>query len=269
MSKKQSLSDYTRRQCLKLIDDLKKYSISSMFASPVDPERESCSDYFQKITNPMDLGTLRVNIINNKYESIDDFKRDVNLVWKNTYTYNGKKSLISHMAEHLEKIFRRNSEFLTGDEIEDWKNKCIKLQSAISEKFTIVSEVEAKAQLRTSLRNRKAKESNERPQTVLPPKQKKTIVAKVKEKIPYPESPETTSTDSDITEKDYDTISKFINKLNKSDDDDAIDAFFDLIKSNEPQFVKNGRIKNVPINNFQKSTLLKMKNLIKEFKSRI
>ena len=91
-----------------------------MFSYPVDPDRDSCPTYFQVVKNPMDLGTIREKLEGNSYDSVADFKADIELVWENAISFNGRNSYIGLLAKQLQTSFREKSQFFSDDEKEDW-----------------------------------------------------------------------------------------------------------------------------------------------------
>ena len=121
------ITDYERRKALEALDELFSYSISKMFAEPVDPVRDKLPTYFEIIENPMDLGTIRKKLLSNEYDSILDFKKDVQLVWDNSKKFNGPQSIIASLAKTLQQIFQHSTEFLSGNDHADWQNECDKL----------------------------------------------------------------------------------------------------------------------------------------------
>ncbi|KAI9919169.1 hypothetical protein PsorP6_012069 [Peronosclerospora sorghi] len=88
---------------------LRAKEIASPFNQPVDAELYP--DYYASgdITEPMDLGTIAEKIEDDEYEhdDVDAFVDDVQLVWRNCYTYNSMKAEISHLAQKLAVIFER------------------------------------------------------------------------------------------------------------------------------------------------------------------
>jgi hypothetical protein len=45
-------------------------------------------DYPQIVKEPMDLGTVKSNLLANKYADLPSFVRDMKLIWHNCMTYN-------------------------------------------------------------------------------------------------------------------------------------------------------------------------------------
>ena len=60
-------------------------------------------DYPSIIKNPMDLSTLKKNLLKGKYSELDQFVADLCLIWENCRTYNMPESYISQLATKLEK----------------------------------------------------------------------------------------------------------------------------------------------------------------------
>jgi histone acetyltransferase len=99
----------------KLITELQDNTHSWPFVEPV----AGVPDYYEVIKNPMgevvfntDLRTLSENIENNKYNTLDEFKNDVNLIWTNCRTYNEDGSTYVKCANKLEKWFKERCKIL-------------------------------------------------------------------------------------------------------------------------------------------------------------
>jgi len=80
------------------------------FLEPVDYVALNLLDYPTIIKHPMDLGTAKKNLLNNKYPTFQEFLNDIDLIWKNCRTYNMQGSDIVKMANHLEKVFKKQME---------------------------------------------------------------------------------------------------------------------------------------------------------------
>ncbi|KAK1946832.1 Methyl-CpG-binding domain-containing protein 9 [Phytophthora citrophthora] len=95
--------------CAFVLKLLRAKEIASPFNQPVDAELYP--DYYSSgdITEPMDLGTIAEKIEDEDYENddVDSFVDDVQLVWRNCYTYNSLKAEISNLAQKLAVIFER------------------------------------------------------------------------------------------------------------------------------------------------------------------
>uniref|UniRef100_H3GKB6 PHD-type domain-containing protein n=1 Tax=Phytophthora ramorum TaxID=164328 RepID=H3GKB6_PHYRM len=88
---------------------LRAKEIAAPFNQPVDAELYP--DYYSSgdIVEPMDLGTISEKIEDEDYENddVESFVDDVQLVWRNCYSYNSLKAEISNLAQKLSVIFER------------------------------------------------------------------------------------------------------------------------------------------------------------------
>ncbi len=75
------------------------------FLEPVDPVKFNIMDYFDIVTQPMDLGTVRRKLSHNCYIQASDFVKDMNLIWQNSYRYNGEDHVVSKCGKELEASF--------------------------------------------------------------------------------------------------------------------------------------------------------------------
>lgn len=64
------------------------------FRYPVDPQALGIPDYFEIVKKPMDLGTIRGNILNGKYSDPWEYVDDVWLMFDNAWLYNRKTSRV-------------------------------------------------------------------------------------------------------------------------------------------------------------------------------
>ena len=92
----------------RIFEIMEKDPLAYDFLEPVDYVALNILDYPKIITNPMDLGTVKKNLLEGKYQNIKEFLDDVNLIWNNCRTYNLLGSDIVKMANHCEKVFNKN-----------------------------------------------------------------------------------------------------------------------------------------------------------------
>ncbi|KAK7457993.1 hypothetical protein BaRGS_00039138 [Batillaria attramentaria] len=76
--------------------------ISEMFQ--LLPSKLKYPEYYRIIRSPIDLKTIAMKIQENKYHSLDEMERDLNLMVRNAQTYNEPKSVIFKDACTLKKI---------------------------------------------------------------------------------------------------------------------------------------------------------------------
>nr|XP_023019451.1 bromodomain and WD repeat-containing protein 3-like [Leptinotarsa decemlineata] len=105
-----------KAEAVNLVESLWKSKDSEPFREPVDPE--TYPDYYNIIKNPMDLGTVRENLKNSKYDVPQQFIIDMRLIFQNSRLYTpNKKSLIYDMTVRLSDLF----EELTKRLMSKWK----------------------------------------------------------------------------------------------------------------------------------------------------
>lgn len=77
------------------LEKLIKLDPESMpFRTPVDPAALGIPDYFDIVKKPMDLGTVKQNLINGKYNDPWEYVDDVWLMFDNAWLYNRKTSRV-------------------------------------------------------------------------------------------------------------------------------------------------------------------------------
>ena len=84
--------------CKKITDEICECPISSVFRSPV-PSNDL--NYHEIIKQPMDLGTIKRKLKTNVYNTVLEWKNDMDLIFDNAIQYNGNESLIGGYATYL------------------------------------------------------------------------------------------------------------------------------------------------------------------------
>uniref|UniRef100_A0A8C4ZLV2 Transcription initiation factor TFIID subunit n=1 Tax=Gadus morhua TaxID=8049 RepID=A0A8C4ZLV2_GADMO len=82
-----------------VINDMRDHPNTYPFHTPVNAK--VVKDYYRFITRPMDLQTLRENVRKRMYPSRDDFRESVEVIVKNSATYNGAKHPITQVAQSM------------------------------------------------------------------------------------------------------------------------------------------------------------------------
>lgn len=104
--------------CKDFTDKLMRHPLAIPFLRPVDAH--NVPDYYQKISKPMDLRTLKENLHQNKYENSKQWAADVHLIWQNAQKYNPKKTIHHELAVKLEKKCKKAFEKIPRTEAEAW-----------------------------------------------------------------------------------------------------------------------------------------------------
>ncbi|KAI5448292.1 transcription factor GTE7 [Lathyrus oleraceus] len=87
--------------CGQVLQKLMKTKQAYYFNAPVDVVGMNLHDYYDIIKRPMDLGTVKSNLLKNIYATPAEFAFDVRLAFNNALTYNPKGHVVNTAAEQL------------------------------------------------------------------------------------------------------------------------------------------------------------------------
>jgi len=65
------------------------------------------TSYFEEIEHPMDFGTMSQKLAGEKYDTMEDFRRDVELVFSNCHKFNPSKTFPADCADAVERVFKK------------------------------------------------------------------------------------------------------------------------------------------------------------------
>ncbi|NWI16598.1 TAF1 factor, partial [Crypturellus soui] len=82
-----------------IINDMRDLPNTYPFHTPVNPK--VVKDYYKIITRPMDLQTLRENVRKRQYPSREEFREHLELIVKNSATYNGPKHSLTQISQSM------------------------------------------------------------------------------------------------------------------------------------------------------------------------
>ncbi|KAA1114250.1 hypothetical protein PGT21_001821 [Puccinia graminis f. sp. tritici] len=97
-----------KRSLLGLFNKLNQVPGVELFNEPVDPVKYQIPTYFAVIggqQNARDLGTIKANLVADRYNSIGEFEADVRLMLKNCFTFNAPTTPVEVIGRDLEKAF--------------------------------------------------------------------------------------------------------------------------------------------------------------------
>ncbi|MBW0488935.1 hypothetical protein O181_028650 [Austropuccinia psidii MF-1] len=106
--KASKMSYIEKRSLLGLFNKLNQVAGVDVFSEPVDPVALQIPTYFSVIggkQNARDLGTIKSNLVADRYNNIQEFEVDIRLMLKNCFTFNPPESLVSIIGKDLEKVF--------------------------------------------------------------------------------------------------------------------------------------------------------------------
>ncbi|TVY39167.1 Histone acetyltransferase [Lachnellula occidentalis] len=89
-------------QLLHLLNDMQNHASSWPFLNPVS--RDDVADYYEVITDPMDLATMEQRLEKDHYLTPDDFVKDAKKIFDNCRKYNNETTPYAKSANKLEKF---------------------------------------------------------------------------------------------------------------------------------------------------------------------
>ncbi|KAK7058614.1 hypothetical protein VNI00_002250 [Paramarasmius palmivorus] len=95
------------KKCKELLKILLKVPEASIFSRPVDPIADGCPTYFEEISHPMDFDTMSGKLSGGQYRTMDDFRKDIELVFSNCRQFNPPGTFPVNCAEIVEKVFKK------------------------------------------------------------------------------------------------------------------------------------------------------------------
>ena len=94
--------DQWEKAAQRMLTGLLKDQRSYIFTNPVDPIALNIPDYDNIVKNPMCLSFIKQKLKENKYERIQDFMSDMELVFYNCRLYNGTESSVGRIGVEVE-----------------------------------------------------------------------------------------------------------------------------------------------------------------------
>ena len=89
----------------------------------IDPVRDGAPDYLDFVKEPMALAEVKRKLLQDEYHTVEDYKRDVNLIWSNAAAYNGEGTLFTDMAREAEYWFEKKMKKFPSSQAEEWTRK--------------------------------------------------------------------------------------------------------------------------------------------------
>ncbi|OHT08736.1 Bromodomain containing protein [Tritrichomonas foetus] len=122
------MNDETIVKCRKIMHHLNDHPLAIFFKDKVDTTLYP--DYLRVISEPSDITTVKTRLVKKKYESVEKWNRDVELIFDNCIQYNGKNTDLAAMAQHLRKVYHKlKKEYLFDC---DWcAKRCVELQNKL------------------------------------------------------------------------------------------------------------------------------------------
>ncbi|XP_043095856.1 transcription initiation factor TFIID subunit 1 isoform X2 [Puntigrus tetrazona] len=105
-----------------IINDMRDLPNTYPFHTPVNGK--VVKDYYKIITRPMDLQTLRENVRKRMYPSREEFRESVELIFKNSATYNGVKHPLTLVSQAMLN--------LCDEKLKEKEERLVRLEKAIN-----------------------------------------------------------------------------------------------------------------------------------------
>ncbi|KAF1796919.1 hypothetical protein FB192DRAFT_1291393, partial [Mucor lusitanicus] len=77
------------------------------FLRPVDPIKQGIPQYTKIIKHPMDLGTIKSRLVNHQYPNAQAMDSDMQLMFRNCYTFNPPKTYVYDKSKLLEEDYNK------------------------------------------------------------------------------------------------------------------------------------------------------------------
>jgi hypothetical protein len=114
LSSRRELNGTAMAACYDLVAELMALPEAPPFNQPVNPEALGIPNYFQIITHPMDLRTVKEKVKRNRYVSMREFTDDVRLIWRNATRFNSADTPVHQMAIALSNYFEQRVPDITA-----------------------------------------------------------------------------------------------------------------------------------------------------------
>ncbi|KAI0639863.1 hypothetical protein C8Q77DRAFT_1083269 [Trametes polyzona] len=95
------------KKCREILKTLSRVPEVPIFMRPVDPIADGCPTYFEEIKEPMDFGTIGNKLTEGKYSTMEEFARDVELVFQNCRTFNPPTTYPVMCADAVERVWKK------------------------------------------------------------------------------------------------------------------------------------------------------------------
>ena len=116
------------QQCIDITKKMIDNPLCLPFSEPIDPIQQQCINYFQVIKNPMDLKTVMNKLESSLYKDVNEWASDIELIWKNAFTFNTNESPIFLMALDNQQWFQKKLSKIYQQIQEKWY---VDLQDAV------------------------------------------------------------------------------------------------------------------------------------------
>ena len=126
------MNDSLKKKLNNIIDSLISWPICQQFTGPTT--NSLCKRFdILAVHDTLNLNIIKNSLENNKYKTVDEFVKDVNLVWENGKKNKSPENLQRIMAEEASLWFNNKMKKLPQNEMEEWIYKSTKYSKSINE----------------------------------------------------------------------------------------------------------------------------------------
>ena len=118
---------------LKSLDDVMSHPAAGLFLDPVERGTDTDRDYYSIVEKPKDFGTIRADLLKDKYKSPVDVISDVELIWRNAALFNGNKSDVTTLAKLCYDMFIKRMRDIDLLPVNLWSVELFRMQSKLNE----------------------------------------------------------------------------------------------------------------------------------------
>jgi hypothetical protein len=99
----------------------------------VNPDRDGAPNYYAVVKRPTDLGTIRRRLVDDEYQSITAWSREMNLIWGNAEKFNGRDSVLTSLALEIRRTFEKEYKKLKSLSVQKWAQTVSELKDCLDE----------------------------------------------------------------------------------------------------------------------------------------
>jgi hypothetical protein len=125
------ITENQRHWCLNLIGHLFKWKLALFFRHPVDPEAEDLHGYFDRISRPMDLETVKKTLLDGNYLDVSSFLVNLRLIWQNAKTYYGPNTVMAFISDEILRYIDHEEQYVNLSAEQIWYQKLTEIQAKI------------------------------------------------------------------------------------------------------------------------------------------
>lgn len=129
---KMNLNEQMKNEAIEVMNRIMIHPISSPFRQPIT-QKDVPEHYFETVTKPIDLSTIKTKLLEGKYQTIQQWFDDMELTWSNAELFHGKESSFGIVAVENRRLFNKEKKKLFGQSIDQWCGLVYELRSEITD----------------------------------------------------------------------------------------------------------------------------------------